>query len=62
MEISVGELIEQLSMHDMNLMVDFQGLEFLRLKQRSPTLVQVEFVQIVGFDKKLKTWSAYTPQ
>jgi hypothetical protein len=62
MKITVKELIEKLKAHEGHLEIDFQGLEFLRLKQRSPTVIQVEFVQIVDFDPACETWSAHTPK
>lgn len=47
--ITVGDLIEQLRGYDPNHEVMFSGgqLEFYRLKQRGPKLVQVEFNQNV---------------
>ncbi|MFY0678503.1 MAG: hypothetical protein JXR18_14595 [Neptuniibacter sp.] len=61
MEITVSQLISELQQYDGNLKVDFQGLDYYRLKQRSPTVVQVEFGQIVDYDPDEQTWSAYNP-
>jgi hypothetical protein len=44
---TVGSLITQLEGHDKDMLVDFSGLDFYRLKQRAPDLVQVEFNQPV---------------
>jgi len=48
--ITVGNLIERLSIFDENMKLDFSGLDFHRLKQRGPNLVQVEFNQQVYRD------------
>jgi len=52
--ITVGMLIEQLSIFDKDSEVDFSGLDFYRLKQRGPNLVQVEFNQQVYRDDQGK--------
>lgn len=62
MKITVGGLIDWLQAYPPDLEMDFQGLEFDRLKQRSPTVVQVVYVQIVDFDPVEGTWSAYDPE
>ena len=49
MEITVGELIEQLKLYDPELPVDFGGLDFYRLKNRGGAL-QIEFSQTVYKD------------
>ncbi len=49
--ITVGEFKEMLSNYPDNMLLDFSTLDFYRLKQRSPTLVQVEFNQQVYRDK-----------
>jgi hypothetical protein len=43
--ITVGEFKKWLSDYPDNMLLDFSMLDFKRLKQRSPTLVQVEFNQ-----------------
>jgi hypothetical protein len=48
--ITVGEFKEMLSDYPDNMLLDFSMLDFKRLKQRSPTLVQVEFNQQVYRD------------
>lgn len=48
--ITVGEFKEMLSHYPDNMLLDFSMLDFNRLKQRSPTLVQVEFNQQVYRD------------
>lgn len=48
--ITVGMLIEHLSGYDESMELDFSGLDFSRLKQRGPNLVQLEFVQQVYRD------------
>lgn len=50
--ITVGELIEALQAHDPAKLVDFSTLDYYRLKSRSPTVVQVEFDQMVYRDDK----------
>ena len=45
--ITVGHLKELLSAFNDDMELDFNGLEFYRLKQRAPNLVQVEFNQLV---------------
>lgn len=50
--ITVGMLIDELSKYDKNMQVDFSNLDFNRVKQRSPTLVQIEFNQMVYRDDK----------
>jgi hypothetical protein len=45
--ITVGTLIEQLSIFNKDSEIDFSGLDFYRLKQRGPNLIQVEFNQQV---------------
>ncbi len=47
---TVGQLIEHLSAFDVNMKVDFSGLDFYRFKQRAPDLVQCEFNQPVFRD------------
>ena len=49
--ITVGMLMEQLSGYDKDMMLSFSGLDFYRLKQRAPDLIQVEFNQMVYRDK-----------
>ncbi len=49
--LTVGELIERLEAFDKDLLVDFSQLDFNRLKQRSPSVLQVEFAQMVYRDK-----------
>jgi hypothetical protein len=48
--ITVGKFKEMLSNYPVNMLLDFSTLDFNRLKQRSPTLVQVEFSQQVYRD------------
>ncbi len=48
--ITVGEFKKWLSDYPDNMLLDFSMLDFKRLKQRSPTLVQVEFNQQVYRD------------
>lgn len=48
--ITVGDLIKALSAYDKDLEVDFSCLDNNRLKQRSPTIPQVEFHQMVYRD------------
>jgi len=45
--ITVGEFKKWLSDYPDNMLLDFSTLDYKRLKQRSPTLVQVEFNQQV---------------
>jgi hypothetical protein len=47
MELTVGDLIRQLSSFDPEATLYFGGLEFYRLKTRGKKLVQVEFSQTV---------------
>ena len=47
MEITVGDLKRMLETHDDDAVLSFSGLDFYRLKQRGPKLVQVEFNQSV---------------
>ena len=49
MNITVKELIEMLQVEDPNLIVDFNGLQFYRLKDRGGSL-QFEFNQTVYLD------------
>lgn len=49
MPITVKELIEMLQVEDHNLNVDFNGLQFYRLKDRGGSL-QFEFNQTVYLD------------
>ena len=49
--ITVGMLREHLAVYPDHYEVDFSGLEFYRLKQRGPELVQVEFSEQVYRDK-----------
>jgi hypothetical protein len=48
--ITVGEFKKWLSDYPDHMLLDFSMLDFNRLKQRSPTLVQVEFNQQVYRD------------
>lgn len=48
--ITVGELIRELSLHDKDCIIDFSGLDYYRVKQRSPQIVQIEFDQQVYRD------------
>lgn len=48
--ITVNELIEELKKHPGDMLVDFSTLDFQRLKRRSPTVIQVEFSQLVYRD------------
>jgi hypothetical protein len=48
--ITVGEFRKMLNHYPDNMLLDFSMLDFYRLKQRSPTLVQVEFNQQVYRD------------
>ena len=45
--LTVGELIQQLSVFDKDAEVSFSGLDFYRLKLRGEKLLQVEFNQSV---------------
>ena len=49
---TVGRLIEQLSVFDARMELDFSGLDFYRLKARGSHLIQVEFAQTVYRDKQ----------
>lgn len=60
--ITVGELIRQLQTYDKDLLVDFQQLQFYRLKQRSPILVQAEFREVISYDEATRSWEVYDPQ
>lgn len=48
--ITVGEMRQRLAAFDDGDILDFCGLDFYRLKQRGPNLVQVEFNQPVYLD------------
>lgn len=48
--ITVGQLIDQLQAFPKDMLVDFSTLDFYRLKQRAPNLVQIEFDQSVYRD------------
>ncbi|WP_324710119.1 hypothetical protein [Pseudomonas citronellolis] len=50
MTITVGILKEHLASYPDHYELDFSGLDFYRLKQRGPELVQVEFNQQVYRD------------
>lgn len=50
MKITVGELKRMLAVHNDEDELSFSGLDFYRLKQRGPDLVQVEFDQQVVTD------------
>jgi hypothetical protein len=50
--MTVGELIDQLSVFDRDSEVNFSGLDFYRLKNRGPKLVQVEFNQVFYRDEQ----------
>jgi len=50
--MTVEELIERLQKFPGHLLVDFSTLDFERLKQRSPTVLQVEFSQMVYRDEE----------
>ncbi|WP_321346428.1 hypothetical protein [Halopseudomonas oceani] len=50
--ITVGMLKDYLNGYADDMELDFSGLAFYRLKQRSPTLVQVEFNELVYRDKQ----------
>lgn len=45
--ISVAELREALSGYPDNYRVSFSGLDFYRVKQRGPEMLQIEFSQAV---------------
>lgn len=47
MEITVKHLIERLKIENPEAVIDFSGLDFLRVKSRGPLTVQVEFSQSV---------------
>lgn len=49
-KITVGEFKEHLDMYEDEDELYFSGLDFYRLKQRGPSLVQVEFNQSVYVD------------
>lgn len=49
--ITVGILREHLAIYPDDYELDFSGLEFYRLKQRGPELVQVEFSEQVYRDR-----------
>lgn len=49
--ITVGMLRQQLALYPDNYELDFSGLDFYRLKQRGPELIQVEFNQQVYREK-----------
>ncbi|WP_216250317.1 hypothetical protein [Polynucleobacter sp. 71A-WALBACH] len=48
--ITVGQMKEYLSNYDDDCSLDFSGLDFYRLKQRSDKQIQVEFNQQVYRD------------
>lgn len=48
--ITVGDMIDHLKIYDRNMKLDFSTLDFYRLEQRGPNLVQVEFNQTVYRD------------
>ncbi len=50
--ITVGQLKDMLEGYHDDYELDFSGLEFNRLKQRGPELVQVEFMEQVSRDRK----------
>ncbi len=50
--ITVGDLVEQLSIFDSKAELDFSGLDFYRLKLRGEGLVQIEFNQSVYRNEK----------
>ncbi|WP_444905435.1 hypothetical protein ACJJIQ_09625 [Microbulbifer sp. ANSA003] len=51
MNITIGELKEMLEVWPDDTELNFSGLDFYRLKQRGPKLIQVEFNQLVYKDK-----------
>lgn len=48
--ITINRLLEELDGRDGQATLDFGGLAFVRIKQRSPTHFQVEFEQTVYLD------------
>lgn len=48
--ITVGMLKQMLEIYPDDYELDFSGLEFYRLKQRGPELLQVEFNELVYRD------------
>lgn len=50
--ITVGDMIDYLKLYDRNMNLDFSTLDFYRLKQRSPDIIQVEFNQTVYRDEQ----------
>lgn len=48
--ITVGSLIDALSVHNPDDIVDFGPLHFYRLKQRGPGVVQAEFNESMYLD------------
>lgn len=49
--ITVGELIEKLSIHDKRATLYFEGMTYLRVKERGPGLVQIEFTLDSQYDE-----------
>ncbi|GAA6134385.1 hypothetical protein NBRC116188_11740 [Oceaniserpentilla sp. 4NH20-0058] len=47
MNLTVGELKKILNLYPDDMRLDFSGLDFYRIKQRSDKLLQVEFNQLV---------------
>jgi hypothetical protein len=45
--ITVGQLIDALSIYPPHYTLDFSGLDFYRVKQRGDTHIQIEFNQAV---------------
>lgn len=62
MEITVGELIDQLRLHPRSAKVYFSGLDFYRVKERAPDLVQIEFNQLIERDGKGHIYIVDSPE
>jgi len=50
--ITVGELRQHLAVYPDEYTIDFSGLDFLRVKQRAPSHLQLEFGQTVYRDER----------
>lgn len=54
MDLTVGDLVEQLKNFPKDTEISFSGLDFYRLKMRGPKLLQFEFDQSVYRDSSGK--------
>ena len=49
--LTAGELITLLKAYPSDMLIDFSQLDFKRIKQRSPNVLQIEFNETVYRDK-----------